>query len=431
MNCELVRVDGGLCKGKGRPDGAGSWRPVPGRSADALTMSERPNGVTESDDTPFPAFEEGRAVTEVEVTVAQRKLSLLLDRNEGEPQDFTEAAAWFCEAAAQGNASAQATLGEIYEFGDGVDRDMATAVGWYRKAADQGNLKAQVLLADLYADEFSEYHSYRKARKWLRKAARQGEISSQARLGFLYYEGRGGKRRRKKAVAWIHKAAERGDGRAQLFLGHVYAHGEVLPRDAEVAAAWYRRAAERGIAEAQFGLGVMYSEGDGVARDAVQVLALLATSRPGTDTCPSRPPGPSAANWSAKCHHAISARHRRSGGNSKRGSRRSGTGRSNDAGAPGGGVGVAGREPPQLQVSAVEGRNARRRMRARLFPSGLVRLLELLDQVDDVSGAGHVPKVQRPDADGVADSVEIRLQVFQELHHLPGCGSDTEHSLNA
>ena len=29
-------------------------------------------------------------MTEDEVTVAQRKLSLLLDRNEGEPQDFTE-----------------------------------------------------------------------------------------------------------------------------------------------------------------------------------------------------------------------------------------------------------------------------------------------------------------------------------------------------
>ena len=164
-NCELARVDGGLCKGKGRPDGAGSWRPVPGRSADALTVSETANHVALRDDTPFPAFEEGRAASEDEVTVGQRKLSLLLDRNEGEPQDFAKAAAWFREAAAQ------------------------------------GNLEAQVLLADLYADEFSEYFSYRKARKWLCRAARQGEVSAQAELGVLYYKGRGAKRRRKKAVA--------------------------------------------------------------------------------------------------------------------------------------------------------------------------------------------------------------------------------------
>ena len=38
---------------------------------------------------------------------------------------------WFQKAPEQGNARAQATLGELYELGDGVSKDTATAIGWY------------------------------------------------------------------------------------------------------------------------------------------------------------------------------------------------------------------------------------------------------------------------------------------------------------
>ena len=50
--------------------------------------------------------------------------------------------------AAQGNASAQNQLGQLYDSGRrGVPQDYATARGWYGKAAAQGNAWAQAQLA--------------------------------------------------------------------------------------------------------------------------------------------------------------------------------------------------------------------------------------------------------------------------------------------
>ena len=56
-------------------------------------------------------------------------------------------------------------------------------------------------------------------------------------------------------------------------------------------------------------------------------------------------------------------------------------------------------------------------MTPQLIPCGVVCPLQLPDQIDGVAGPWCVPKVQRPDADGVADGVEIRLQVFEKFHH--------------
>ena len=47
------------------------------------------------------------------------------------------------EAAAEGNAEAQAGLGAMYAKGDGVPKSYAEAIKWYRLAADQGDAAAQ------------------------------------------------------------------------------------------------------------------------------------------------------------------------------------------------------------------------------------------------------------------------------------------------
>ena len=41
------------------------------------------------------------------------------------------------QAAEQGDAAAQYTLGRLYELGRGVPKDEAKAAHWYRKAAEQ------------------------------------------------------------------------------------------------------------------------------------------------------------------------------------------------------------------------------------------------------------------------------------------------------
>jgi TPR repeat protein len=41
-------------------------------------------------------------------------------------------------SAEQGYATAQYSLGQVYEYGDGVPQDYTQAMRWYRQAADQG-----------------------------------------------------------------------------------------------------------------------------------------------------------------------------------------------------------------------------------------------------------------------------------------------------
>lgn len=52
--------------------------------------------------------------------------------------------------AEQGDASAQNTLGVIYELGLGVPQDFGQAGGWFRQAAEQGEAEAQHNLGLLY-----------------------------------------------------------------------------------------------------------------------------------------------------------------------------------------------------------------------------------------------------------------------------------------
>ena len=61
----------------------------------------------------------------------------------GFPQDRDETVKRLRIAAERGAASAQDSLGAIYDNGEGVPEDNAEAVNWYRKAADQGDADAQ------------------------------------------------------------------------------------------------------------------------------------------------------------------------------------------------------------------------------------------------------------------------------------------------
>ena len=54
-------------------------------------------------------------------------------------RDYGKALASWQKAAAQGNVSAQTTLGIMYEKGQGAAVDYKQATFWYRKAAERGN----------------------------------------------------------------------------------------------------------------------------------------------------------------------------------------------------------------------------------------------------------------------------------------------------
>ena len=83
----------------------------------------------------------GAKVTEAEETLCQQA-----DRyysGDGVAQDKEKAAELYEEAALEGDAVAQYTLGYMYDKGDGIDKDRVKAMFWYEKAADQGHEAAQ------------------------------------------------------------------------------------------------------------------------------------------------------------------------------------------------------------------------------------------------------------------------------------------------
>ena len=160
--------------------------------------------------------------------------------------------------AAQGNASAQNQLGQLYESGRrGVPQDYATARGWYEKAAAQGNAWAQNQLGQLYADGRGVPQDYTKARQWWEQAAVQDLAQAQYNLGQLYANGRGVPQDYTTARGWHEKAAAQGNAWAQAQLGQLYANGLGVPQDYATARRWYEKAAVQGNAWAQAQLALL------------------------------------------------------------------------------------------------------------------------------------------------------------------------------
>lgn len=81
---------------------------------------------------------------------AQALLGEIYDSGKGVPQNHTEAASWYRKAAEQGNAAAQTALGVMYENGIGVPQDNKEALSLYHKAAELGSSEAQYILGGLY-----------------------------------------------------------------------------------------------------------------------------------------------------------------------------------------------------------------------------------------------------------------------------------------
>ncbi|ANE54758.1 peptidase C14 caspase catalytic subunit p20 [Methylomonas sp. DH-1] len=73
--------------------------------------------------------------------------------------------------AQEGDASAQLTVGEIFEKGLGTQADYKAAAQWYEKAAQQGNAQAQLNLGHLYEKGLGVAQDKEAALRWYRKSA--------------------------------------------------------------------------------------------------------------------------------------------------------------------------------------------------------------------------------------------------------------------
>jgi TPR repeat protein len=95
----------------------------------------------------------------------------MCEKGEGASRDYREALRWFGAAADQNNASAQFSLGALYEKGYGVKQDYVEAVKWYRKAADKGDAAAQLNLGIMYYHGRGVAQDYVEGHQWLNLAA--------------------------------------------------------------------------------------------------------------------------------------------------------------------------------------------------------------------------------------------------------------------
>ena len=93
-----------------------------------------------------------------------------------EEGDFKGAVKHYRNAAEQGDADAQNSLGFIFRMGLGLGEpdDFAEAVKWYRKAAEQGHVEAQAGLGIMYKNGLGVPEDYAEAIKWFGKAIDQG-----------------------------------------------------------------------------------------------------------------------------------------------------------------------------------------------------------------------------------------------------------------
>jgi TPR repeat protein len=151
--------------------------------------------------------------------------------------------------AAQGDITAQARLGWIYQEGQGVTKDPAQAAVWYRRAAEQGDAVSQNNLGSLYAEGRGVKQDFVEAAKWYRKAADHGVAMAQNSLGNLYQTGRGVAKDPIEATQWFHRAAQQGLSMAQINLGELYFRGEHFAPDWVEAYKWFYLAAAQGDRE--------------------------------------------------------------------------------------------------------------------------------------------------------------------------------------
>jgi uncharacterized protein len=82
-------------------------------------------------------------------------------------QDYARASLIFIPLAEQGEPSAQAYLGFMFETGRGVPKNYTEAAMWYRRAAEQGDSLAQYSLGLLYDKGQGVPRDIIEANKWL------------------------------------------------------------------------------------------------------------------------------------------------------------------------------------------------------------------------------------------------------------------------
>lgn len=143
------------------------------------------------------------------VPEAQHDLAAIYTAGHGGVEiNYTRAAAWFEEAAANGVANARYNLGVLYHQGLGVPRDIGKAISWYRAAADMDHPEAQYNLGIAFIEGIGTEYNPQAAARNFEKAARGGVKEAAYNLGLIHENGLLGAPDMNEAVFWYKTAAD-------------------------------------------------------------------------------------------------------------------------------------------------------------------------------------------------------------------------------
>ena len=171
----------------------------------------------------------GLATIQGDDAEVQYNLGVMYHHGKGVPPYYAKAAKWYRLAAEQGHVDAQYNLAVMYGRGIRAPGDYTGvpdgytghpddiihsfedcqeyAAKWYRLAAEQGHVSAQAVLGEMYEFGRGVPQDYSEAAKWHHLAAEQGHAVAQSRLGHMYFVGHGVPKDNVQAHMWTNLAA--------------------------------------------------------------------------------------------------------------------------------------------------------------------------------------------------------------------------------
>ena len=150
------------------------------------------------------------------------------------------------EAAAAGNADAQAIYAQMLLDGVEVPADPPAALRWFVKAAAQQHLMALNMVGRCYDLGWGTAPDKARAAECYRVAAERGLDWAMYNYATLLALGDGVAEDKAAALRWLEKAAAMGNAKAINFVGSFAEDGWAGPRDMAKAADCYARAAAGG-----------------------------------------------------------------------------------------------------------------------------------------------------------------------------------------
>ncbi len=190
---------------------------------------------------------------------------------------YTEARRELARPAEEGDAQAQAYMGEMLMRGLGGARDELKARDYITRSHAAENVRATYLLGSMHLSGNLVTRDENKGVELIRQAADKGESAAQNTIGVWLANGlRGYARDEANALAWFKLAVEQKNAAAMGWIGNFTELGKAgIAQDYLVALDWYKKAGELGNLAGMSNAGRLYALGRGVSADGNEALKWL------------------------------------------------------------------------------------------------------------------------------------------------------------